>query len=496
VRPGRTYRFGEIQVTTQPGARIPAAPIWRETRVAIPEGRTFSDKALEEARRRLVGMGLFGMSTVSAGAHDEKTGLIAVDVRVGEAPFRTLRLGGGARLDLARTEVRLLGEWTHRDFLGGMRRLTARAEGGWAFIPDLYAVVTNDQSVGPRNGPIARLRIDFEQPQLLERPSLRGKVGLTGFRNLEQTYAVLGAALAPGILWQPRARVSIFPSYHIEANYLSGAPVDSAATAPLTLGCETADNRCLVWLSYLEQSAIWDRRDNPLEPRRGFYLGMSVQEGGGPLQGDFSYFRVLPDARAYFSFGDDKWLTLSTRLKVGELWPTSGVPEDSAVVTRFYAGGPVSMRGFGDRRLSPLLLAPAPGNANVQTTVPIGGNGLIDGSFEARVSLTSTIRLAGFVDYGQVTSGPVRLQEVPHLLWAAGIGLRYLTPIGPIRLDIARRLPFGNLPMLFTTDASGAIVEVPSYPVNTSCFGLFGSQPATPVPDGSCVLHVSIGEAF
>ena len=104
---------------------------------------------------------------------------------------------------------------------------------------------------------------------------------------------------------------------------------------------------------------------------------------------------MLPDARAYLSFGDDDALTLSARLRVGELWPTSGRPEDSAVVTRFYAGGSVSMRGFADRRLSPLLLAPAPGNQNLEITVPIGGNGLIDGSVEARYSLTAALRLAG-----------------------------------------------------------------------------------------------------
>ena len=60
------------------------------------------------------------------------------------------------------------------------------------------------------------------------------------------------------------------------------------------------------------------------------------------------------------------------------------------MVTRFYAGGSISMRGFADRRLSPLLLVPPPpGAPNVAVTVPIGGNGLVDGSFEARYSLTA-----------------------------------------------------------------------------------------------------------
>src|SRR6185503_14919934 len=205
--------------------------------------------------------------------------------------------------------------------------------------------------------------------------------------------------------------------------YLNGPPIASAASAPLTLGCDTASDHCFVWLSYLDQTVTWDRRDHPLEPRNGAYASLSLQEGGGPLGGRFTYLRVLPEARGYLSFGDDDELTLSARLRAGDLWTRSGDPGDSAVVTRFYGGGGVSMRGFNDRRLSPLLLAPAPGaNPGVTLTLPIGGNGMIDGSFEARYSLTPSLRLAAFVDVGQVTRGRLGPDDVVHALWAVGIG--------------------------------------------------------------------------
>jgi translocation and assembly module TamA len=224
---------------------------------------------------------------------------------------------------------------------------------------------------------------------------------------------------------------------------------------------------------------------------------LSVQEGGGPLQGDFDYLRVLPDLRGYLSFGEDEVLTLAARLRVGELWPTSGNPDSSAVVTRFYGGGSNGMRGFSERRLSPLLEAPVP-NTNpsqgLTETVPIGGNGWFDASVEARYSVTSSIRVATFLDWGQVTTGLFGFGDLPGVLWAAGLGLRYLTPIGPLRVDVARRLPLGTLPPLFI-DTAGSI-QTQSYAVDTSCFGLFGSQPATAVSDGSCVLQISIGEAF
>jgi len=212
---------------------------------------------------------------------------------------------------------------------------------------------------------------------------------------------------------------------------------------------------------------------------------------------------MFRDLRGYLSFGEDDVLTLSARLRVGELWPTSGNPEDSAVVTRFYGGGAVSMRGFNDRRLSPLLLVQAPGAApgaaaGVQITLPIGGDGMIDGSVETRYSLTEALRLATFVDFGQVTTAQVKLGDAAHLLWAVGVGLRYLTPIGPVRVDLARRLPFGRPPPLYVPDINGNIPSQPSYSyaIDESCFGLFGSHPATQVTDNLCVLQISIGEAF
>lgn len=497
VHPGIRYHFGPIAVKTDPEARIPPLFVWEQVRLAIPEGSNFSDEALEEAERRVFGMGVFGSVKVVGGTPDDAAALVPITAVVREAPFRTLRLGGGLTADQIHNEVHLTGDWTHRNFLGGMRKLTLHAMVGWAFIPDIYAVATNDLSVAPRSGPIFALGVLFEQPRFLGRPSLREQSSVTFERTIQQSYENLASRLANGVIWSPRTRLSIYPAYHLEFDHLNGSPINSAATAPLTLGCETTSGTCNVWLSYLEEVVTWDRRDIALEPRRGVYASLSLQEGGGPLQGNFDYLRVLPEVRGYLSFLEGNALTLSARLRVGELWPIGGGgPESSAVVIRFYSGGATSMRGFSERRLSPLLEAPAPGtNPPVTETVPIGGNGLFDGSFEARYSVLSNLRVAGFVDVGQVTTGLFGVGDLPGVLWAVGVGLRYLTPIGPIRLDVARRLPFGDPPPLYTTDYAGNIVPQ-SYAVDESCFGLFAPHPSTLVTDGSCVFQLSIGEAF
>ena len=499
VRPGRVYWFGDIDVKSPPDGHIPPVLVWDQTRVAIPNGQLFNDDALDEAQRRVFGMGVFSTVRVTPGTPDDTTGRIPVVVTVREAPFRTLRAGGGLKIDQIHQEARLIGEWSHRNFHGGLRKLTIHAEAGWAFLPNIWAVAANDLTAAPlKNGPVADFSVAFEQPRFLGHPSLREQNSIEVQRTIEQTYDNLAGRFGTGVIWQPRARISIFPAYRLEADYLNGPPVNSAASAPLTLGCHTTTDSCLVWLSYLEQTLTWDHRDKPLEPREGFYIGLSLQEGGGPLQGNFNYLRVLPDLRGYMSFFDDGDLTLAARLRVGELWPTSGNPEDSAVVIRFYGGGANSMRGFSERRLSPLLEAPAPGTfPPVTQTVPIGGNGLIDGSVEARYSLSESFRLAGFLDFGQVTTGLIGFRDIPGILWAAGIGIRYITSVGPIRVDLARRLPFGTLPpVYYAPDPNGPILQKLNVVPDWSCFGLFASRGSEPGTDSACVLQISIGEAF
>jgi translocation and assembly module TamA len=315
-------------------------------------------------------------------------------------------------------------------------------------------------------------------------------------RTLEQSYDALGGRLTTGVVWQPWSTLSIQSTYNLQGFWLNGPPIASAGAAPLTLGCKAASNNCFILLSYLEEAITWDRRDSALDAHKGIFASFGVQAGGGPLGGDFTYLRFLPEGRGYVSLGENDELTLSARLRLGEMLTSGG---ESAVVTRFFAGGGISMRGFSDRRLSPLLLAPAPaspGATPALLTLPIGGDGLIEGSFEARYQLTESLVLAAFVDYGQVTRGRIGPDDFRTLLWALGFGLRYRTPIGPIRVDFARRLQRGTPPPLLTVDsATGVISQVP-YQVDDSCFGFGGSRRPTVVSDNLCVFHLAIGEAF
>ncbi|HZH03825.1 MAG TPA: BamA/TamA family outer membrane protein, partial [Myxococcaceae bacterium] len=313
--------------------------------------------------------------------------------------------------------------------------------------------------------------------------------------RIEQAYQVpIGGQLRTGVIWQPHPDFSVFPSYNLQAfriryssERLAGVGTTGSGTPDLTFGCT---GTCI--LSFLEQIAEWDRRDDRQAPKSGYYLGLSFQEGGGPLGGDFDYIRIQPDLRYYYSFGAKREWTLALKARAGTLIPLGD--RGSPIVSRFFGGGANSMRGFSTRRFSPLQVVEkdmdldpdsddAPGE-----TVPIGGNSLFETSAEVRWNFYGNIVFATFLDSGFVTASSFRRESFNAMQYAVGFGFRYITPIGPVRLDFARRLNIGPPLRVDNPDAL-------AYDYGSGCFG-FGNGQVAGLPEGSCTFFLSIGEAF
>ncbi len=503
TRPGIRYRFGNTFVATDANPQVPPRRIIEQVQGALKKGDWYSETALANAQARVFRMGVFGAVKVNRGAPDRETGTVPVVVDVREAPFRSVRLGGGVGVDAARQEVRAVGEWTHRNFGGGLRRFTVRGRLGYAFIPNVLDF--------NKDGPVFDVTVEYEQPRFLFR-DLRAQNSLTVEKGLEQAYDFWGGRLQSGVIWQPHPHFSIFPSYNLQVYRLSGRVSADSRVPPIVLGCGEGSTQCDVALSFLEVAFTWDRRDDVIEPRDGYYVSFSVQKGGGPFFGDFNYVRLLPDLRFYRSFGQHKRFILAGKLRMGTLNPAGN--SQSSIVTRFFSGGGTFMRGFNGQRLSPLAALQRTADVNgdgipevVQNqewdTVPVGGNSLFESSVEMRYQFTESLMMAAFYD-----SGLVGIQDFAHAnrpklfgpehYHAVGLGLRYLTVVGPIRLDIARRLNIGG----------GLPVSTPGYiyPEAGGCFGIGRrwrtTGPTTPsgafagAPDGLCALHLSIGEAF
>ena len=130
---------------------------------------------------------------------------------------------------------------------------------------------------------------------------------------------------------------------------------------------------------------------------------------------------LLLEARHY----QQLWweVILATRLKVGAIEPY-GASDEVPFNVRFFAGGPDSVRGFALNRLGPVS----------SNDKPIGGRSLIEGSAELRFPIVGDLGGVVFVDGGNIfrDAFPSHLS----LRYAVGPGVRYNTPIGPIRLDV------------------------------------------------------------
>jgi outer membrane protein assembly factor BamA len=250
------------------------------------------------------------------------------------------------------------------------------------------------------------------------------------------------------------------------------------------------DLRSIV-LSYVDLLTHFDLRDDRVRPHKGVYLQNDVQFAG--LGGDARDVRVQPEVRGYVPIG--KKVTLAARSTVGFLFPLNysvgrAGTKDRATSIRdieiiylrgFFSGGPSSNRGYPLRGVgphgavpffSPDLQAQALAAAcNVDNehykeercAVPLGGLSLWEASLELRFPLVGPVSGTTFCDASDVSPerGDLRLDR-PHL--SCGLGIRYDTPIGPVRLDVGYRIPglqapkgtevdpaklFGKLPVAF-----------------------------------------------
>jgi translocation and assembly module TamA len=537
---GIRYRFGQLYAPAVPGAVVPPRLLVAQVDGEIQPGDWFTESALESAQRRLSQMGVFSVVKVTPGATEPDTGTVPVIVDVREAPMRSVRGGFGFGGDLIRQEVRLLGEYTNRN-LGFSRlfnksarldRLTLKGKVGWAFLPTIWTVFSNSST--SQNGLFGRLQLEYEVPRFWGFRTLSLETSVEALRTLDLAFDYWGAEYKLGLLWKPRPDFIVFPSVNFNAYGLNtDIPLFSAAPSA-ALGCPRLPLLCVV--SFADLQIEWDRRDNKLEPTQGTYASVSIQAGVSRGESLEPYWRIVPELRGYRSFFGDR-LTLAGKVRLGTLVAgTTNTP----VVARFFSGGAL-MRGFNQRRLSPLVaFAPdmteadfvrrfgqqGADTSSVETrdrarqavqqcsqsrrtdnaqaecqryedgvALPVGGNGLAEASFEVRFRVFSDFVLAAFADVGLVTEAPlgVGTNWGQSLYVAVGLGARYRLPIGPLRLDLGFRLPSIGGPQQLSQLGAIPVNVVPS---NGCLFSGPSQGSYAGAPENWCSIHLSIGEAF
>lgn len=169
-----------------------------------------------------------------------------------------------------------------------------------------------------------------------------------------------------------------------------------------------------------------DKSDSVLNPREGWRANGRVEPSYTFGDESNPYVRSVGQVSAYLPFDEDKRFVLAGRFKAGAVIGASAA--DIPVDDRFYSGGGGSVRGYAYQFIGP----------RSDDNVPLGGKSVVEASLEARYAWRGNIGLVAFVDAGSVSSD--EFSNFNDTQYGAGIGVRYNTPAGPVRLDIAAPL--------------------------------------------------------
>jgi outer membrane protein assembly complex protein YaeT len=206
-------------------------------------------------------------------------------------------------------------------------------------------------------------------------------------------------------------------------------------------------------IGMLSANIAQDRRDNPDNPKRGMYNTADIGVAAGFLGSGRNFARILLRNATYHRLAGQWVLARQTRFGIIAPFavPSNLIPEQSIPLPeRFYGGGADSLRAFGYNQAGPrdtgAPLTPG-GPASQPTGFPIGGNALFFNNVELRFPLIGqNVQGVIFYDLGNVFSsvGNIsfrfsqrNLQDFDYMVHAPGVGLRYRTPLGPIRVDVA-----------------------------------------------------------
>ena len=361
-----------------------------EREMALRPGEPFSFERLLESQRRLSALGIF--ERVSIADLDPGRGTRR-DVVVGlqEAPRTTWSWGVG---------------YSEQDRLRGSVELTRRNLGGAGRTASVFAR-------GSFRG--SRFLLNLREPWLFGR---KLDSFTTAFWEEENRttfdYNRKGAIVQAGRTFSPRTSLILRYLYQDTNVYNIEGPIDEIDRQYRTYA-----------VSGPSASVVFDTRDDPLEPKRGVFLGADLQLSLEAL-GGVDYLRSYLQGASVRRLRADLVFVLSARIGLAATFgpeaPLLPLPE------RFFAGGDYGPRGFPVDGVGPQVLG------TDGKLYPTGGNALVLGGAEARYNLTRSLQVASFVDTGNVYPevGNIALGE---LRWSAGLGVRYRTPIGPVRLD-------------------------------------------------------------
>lgn len=226
---------------------------------------------------------------------------------------------------------------------------------------------------------------------------------------------------------------------------------------------------------------IQDRRDDPADSHRGMYNTLDLGLALKALASQAEYMRFLGRNSTYHPFGLGSRYVLARSLTFGVMEPFRNT-QDIPLPERFFGGGPASHRGFPTNQAGP---------RDLETGFPLGGKAVLLNQVELRYPLLGeNIRGVFFVDSGNIYTGvdtisfrvkQKNLEDFDYMVHAVGFGVRYRTPVGPVRIDLAYNL---NPPRFF--GCKGTVDQLVQ----------FGCQDKAVQQISHFQFHFSLGQAF
>jgi translocation and assembly module TamA len=349
-------------------------------------GDTYMASDVEDLRKALVATGLVSSVTLTPkDAGDDEHVDLAVDVS--PAPPRTIAgeigygTGEGARIEAS---------WQHRNFFPPEGAITLRGVAG-----------TQEQLAS-----VTYRRNNFKKrDQVL--------TGLFSASNINRNAYDARTITLSGTL--ERQTNIVFQKkwvWSVGAELVASDERDGLTKI-------VGGGRRTYFIGALPASLTYDGSDDLLNPTRGFRLGGRISPELSFQNGTFGYVRAQVDGSVYQPMSDR--IVIAARARFGSIFGSSATR--IAPSRRFYAGGGGSVRGYGYQEIGPRDV----------NNDPIGGKSLAEFSLETRVRF-GNFGVVPFVDAGNISTD--FLPNFKDLRVGAGVGLRYYSNFGPIRIDV------------------------------------------------------------
>jgi translocation and assembly module TamA len=386
VTPGPVARFGTISVSGKP----PFSARHVQTIARFKPGQTYKQSKVDDLRRALIATTLISSADIQLVPVDEGR-TVNVAVKLEPAPSHTIAgelgygTGQGARIEAS---------WTDRNFFNPEGALTLRG-----------VIGTREQLAG----------VAFRRSNFLRRDQVLNLTASASHQKFD-AYEARTIQIAGNIerqsnfIWQKKWTWT----YGTELL----ATDEQGVFSPAGL----KDTRTF-FIAALPLGAGYDGSDSLLDPTRGFRLSGRLSPELSAHGGSFAYARAQIDASVYRPVSDR--IVAAGRIRLGTIVGASAF--DIAPSRRFYSGGGGSVRGYGYQQLGPKDME---GD-------PIGGRGLAEFGLEARIRVKQfggNFGIVPFFDGGSLTEKA--LPDFKDWRFAAGLGVRYYSSFGPIRIDV------------------------------------------------------------